>query len=209
VFLFSVCFFSGNWWLAAVFGLLALATLTRFAIAFIIAIIVMWMAWRRGVGLTTLALLCVGAGLLAVVSLLVLKNANVWLPISLDARTWYWTTGYQVFSYHPVIGTPRSDILQRFNLSIVWTPCNGFLWVAAVTGLIGAAAYFGFVSVALGEMRRMASTSGLWAGLFVGFVTLLTWSFFEPIVLTPTFDVLLAAHYAIARSSRRLGGSAA
>ncbi len=105
-----------------------------------------------------------------------------------------------------MIGSPRSDILDTFDLSIVWTPCNGALWVAAVTGLIGAAFYFGFVWVALAEIRRMATTSRLWAGLFVGFVTLLTWSLFEPISLTPTFDVLLAAHYAVARRARGARG---
>lgn len=209
VFLFSVCFFSGNWWLAAVFGVVALATLTRFAIVFIIGIVAMWVGWRRGIRLWTLAVVCLSTGVALVAGLLVLKSAQVVLPISLDARTWYWTSALEVVSHHPLIGSPRSYILDKFDLSIVWTPCNGVLWVWVLTGVIGAAVYFGFVSVALGELRRAASASKLWAGLFVGFVTLLTWSFFEPIALTPTFDVLLAAHYAIARSARRVDRFAA
>jgi len=206
VFLFSTCFFAGSWWLAALFAAAALATLTRFAVVFVIGIVAMWIAWRRGVGLWTLAALSLAAGAAGMAVILALKHAQVVLPISLDARAWYWTSALEVVANHPLIGSPRSDILDTFDLSIVWTPCNGALWVAAVTGVVGAALYFGFVWVALAEMRRMATTSRLWAGLFVGFVTLLTWSLFEPITLTPTFDVLLAAHYAVARRARGASG---
>jgi hypothetical protein len=206
VFLFSVCFFAGSWWLSALFAAVALATLTRFAVLFLVGIVAMRIAWRRGVGLWTLAACSLAVGVAGMAAILVLKHAQVVLPISLDARAWYWNSALDVIANHPLIGTPRSDILETFDVSIVWTPCNGFLWVVAVTGVVGAAFYFGFVWVALAEIRRMAMTSQLWAGLFVGFVTLLTWSLFEPISLTPTFDVLLAAHYAVARRARRTSG---
>ncbi len=206
VFLFSICFFAGSWWLSALFAGAALATLTRFAIVFVIGIVAMRIAWRRGVGLWTLAAVSLAAGAAGMAVILALKHAQVVLPISLDARAWSWTSAFQVVANHPIIGSPRSDILETFDLSIVWTPHNGALWVAALTGLIGVAFYFGFVWVALAEIRRMATTSRLWAGLFVGFVTLLTWSLFEPITLTPTFDVLLAAHYAVARRARGTSG---
>jgi hypothetical protein len=205
VFLFSVCLFAGSWWLAALFGIVAVATLTRFAVLFMAMIVAMRMAWRHGIGLGTLAVACLALGVAGMAGLAALKHADVVLPISLEARVWAWTTGFVVIALHPFFGSPRSEMLRQFNLGIIWTPNNGVLWAVALTGLVGAACYFGFVWVALREMRRMASASRLWAGLFVGFVILLTWNLFEPITLTPTLDVLLAAHYALAWHHGRAG----
>ncbi len=81
VFLFSVCFFAGSWWLSALFAAAAVATLTRFAIVFVIGIVAMRMLWRRGVGLETLAGLSLSAGATGMAVILALKHAQIVLPI--------------------------------------------------------------------------------------------------------------------------------
>jgi hypothetical protein len=204
VFLFAVALFQRSW-LAAVFALLAVVTLSRFAIVFMVCALVLWWLDRRKV---TAKAIVAGALLLSLVgfaSLLVLAPF-LNLPSSLSARVAYWQSGLYVGFHSPLFGMPRSEIVNNFNFSIVWNPHDVLLWPFAITGLIGVVLYASYVYVVLNSMYRAAAESRLWLGILIGSVVVLAWSLVEIIAMTPAFEILFACLYCLARNRTSANG---
>jgi O-antigen ligase/polysaccharide polymerase Wzy-like membrane protein len=203
VFLFTVSLFYGGWISRSLLALATLATFSRFGVLFLGFAVVLWMLSRRGVKSTTLTVGALVFGLVIVVGTSIVGGYfDSYLPTSVNIRTKYWKTGVDVVAQHPLIGAPRSHILEQFNLNITWNPHNSLLWVIAFSGVLGLFFYVSFLLVSLARIHRNIPGSPLWAGVFFGFVILVMWSFVEPIALTPAFDVLLAALYAVARNAQ-------
>ncbi|UCI33430.1 O-antigen ligase family protein [Mesorhizobium sp. B4-1-4] len=204
VFLFAVTLFSGLPLVAAVFGILVFLTLSRFGIAMLVVVTGVYVL-RSKVNpvkaATSAAILCA----VGLVVLYVLRDAVPHMPhlASLMARFEYWRSGVDALRLHPIVGAPRSVYLIEMGYSITWNPHNSILWLAVNFGLIGVAGYGAYVWIAVREIAKAAVSSSLWTGVFVGMVALLAWSFEEIIVLTPAFELLLAAMYSLARASRR------
>ena len=201
VFFFTVSLFHSRWTAATVFALLAIATLSRFGVIFLSLTFALWILHRRGARPIALATGTLALGLTTMVGLLAVVE-GMKVPTSVAIRGAYWRKAVTVISAHPLVGAPRSHILETFDLNILWNPHNVLLWVSALVGVIGMVFYAAFLFVALREIHQRATTSLLWAGIFFGFIVMLTWSLFEPIALTPAFELLLAALYTLARNDR-------
>ncbi|TPN43197.1 O-antigen ligase family protein [Mesorhizobium sp. B1-1-7] len=196
VFLFAVTLFSGLPFAAAAFGVMTALTLSRFGIVMLAAVTVIYLFRRKVPAVrmaTILAALC-GLGMAA---LYLGQDLIPHIPgsSSLMARLEYWDSGVDALRLHPIIGAPRSVYLVEMDNSITWNPHNSILWVAVNFGLVGLLAYIAYVWIAMREIAKAALTSDLWKGVFVGVAMILAWSLEEIIVLTPAFELLLAALY--------------
>lgn len=201
VFLFSVSLFKQSWF-AAVFALLALVTLSRLAVIFIVCAGVLWWLNRRGFKTARLVAGFLVASVVGV-ALVFVAAQFVTLPASLSSRVAYWQSGIDVGAYSPLFGMPRSQILQVFNFSIIWNPHDILLWAVAVSGFIGLAFYASYLFVALSAIYKASISSKLWNGIFFGLTVVLGWSLVEIIAMTPAFDILLACLYCLARNRTR------
>lgn len=199
VFLFAVAFFQARWTTATVFALLTMATLSRFGVGFLGLTLFLWVLYRRGFTRAVLAAGILGLGLLVMFAA-ILAAGTMALPTSLLNRITYGQSAIDVIAAHPLVGAPRSYVLDRFGLDILWNPHNVLLWVSSLAGIIGLVFYVGFLVLALIEIDRRARTSPMWTGVFFGFVVLLMWGLFEPVAFTPAFELLLAALYTLARN---------
>ena len=204
VFLFAVALFYDRWVAATTFALLAIGTLSRFGVAFLGLTTFLWILHRRGVRPVVLAAGTLALGTTLMVGLMFAVGTMA-VPTSVAVRGAYWQNALEVISVNPLVGAPRSYILERFDLNILWNPHNVLLWVSSLAGIIGAVFYTAFLFVALREIHGRATISPVWAGVFFGFIVLLTWSLFEPVALTPAFELLLAALYTLARNDRVAG----
>jgi hypothetical protein len=198
VVLFTVSLFRRSWF-AAVFGALAVVTLSRFAIIFMACAGVLWWLHRRNVKTAWLVVGFLSASL-AAVALMLVAAPFISLPSSFSSRVAYWQSGFEVGAYSPVFGLPRSEILNVFNFSIVWNPHDIFLWAFAISGLIGVAFYGAYVVVAFSAIHEASKNSTLWSGIFFGLIAVLAWSLVEIIAMTPAFEILLACLYSLARN---------
>ena len=123
---------------------------------------------------------------------------------SMTARIHYWISGATVFAEHPIFGSPRSYFVDQFGLTVFWNPHNAILWVGSLFGIAGIILYAAYLWCALESIWRMANASDLWRGVYVGAFIAVIWSLIEPIVLTPAFEIFLAAMYGISFASIKL-----
>lgn len=201
VFLFTVSLFHQRWFAVVLFALLTLATLSRFSMIFLGFAVGLWLLHRRRVSPVILAVGTLASGvLIMLVVLFVARQFDSLLPISVSNRSVYWESAVDIIAAHPVIGAPRSHILEEFNRNIIWNPHNVLLWVSSIAGILGLTFYLLYLFVGLAEIHRRISSSSFWTGVFFGFVILLTWSLIEPVAMTPAFEVLFASLYALARN---------
>ncbi|ESY10491.1 MULTISPECIES: O-antigen ligase family protein [unclassified Mesorhizobium] len=201
VFLAAVSLFSRHPLAAAAFGALTLVTLSRFGIIVLGVVIVIYLL-RKRIGPTKAAIgsaILMGVGL---VGLFLFRQDLSLLPgsASVVSRFEYWQSGIEALALHPVIGSPRSVLLVEMGNSITWNPHNWLLWTAVNFGLVGLVAYCGYAFIAMREVWIASRTSSLWTGVFVGLMMMLAWGLEEIVVLTPAFEVLFAAMYALARN---------
>jgi O-antigen ligase len=201
VFVGSVCLFSGARYLAGLFGLIAVITLSRFAMVFIVIVTMAWMIKRRfgaaaALGFIALASAC---GILLVASIHDLAQA----PSSLDVRFDYWQSGWEAIRSDPLIGQPRSYILCLQDTSILWNPHNLLLSYGAYFGIIGLLIYLAYLCVAFAALWRRAQQSDVWMGILFGLAILLGWANFEVLAFTPAFEILLASLYVLASNDER------
>lgn len=209
VFLFTVSLFHQRWPTATLFAALTLLTLSRLSVLFLGFAILLWLLDRRGFSPTRLAVAVLTSGGVALLTVLLISREAPWvLPISATNRSSAWSTAVDIIAKHPLLGAPRSQFLEEFNLDIIWSPHNVLLWIAAIAGLLGLTFYLLYLFVALSEIRRTIPRSSVWTGVFFGFVVLLTWSLLEPIAMTPAFEVLFAALYMLARNDQASLGPA-
>ncbi|TPN57175.1 O-antigen ligase family protein [Mesorhizobium sp. B1-1-7] len=201
VFLVAISLFSRHPAAAVAFGALTLVTLSRFGIIVLGLVVVIYLL-RKRIEPTKAA---IGAAILIGVGLAGLYLLRQELPplpgsASLLARLEYWQSGINAFALHPVIGSPRSVLLVEMGNSITWNPHNCLLWAAVNFGLVGLVAYCGYAFIVLREVWIASRSSSLWTGVFVGLMMMMAWGLEEIVVLTPAFEVLFAAMYALARN---------
>ena len=72
------------------------------------------------------------------------------------------------------------------------------LCLAVNFGQIGVVSYCSYVWLAMREIAKAAEAPDLRRGIFVGMILILAWGLVEIIVLTPAFELLLAALYIFA-----------
>ena len=201
VFLFTVSLFHQQRFAVALFALLTVATLSRFGVIFLGLAVGVWLLHRRRVNPVTLAVGALGSGVLVMlVVLFVARQFDSLLPTSVSNRSVYWESAVDVIAAHPVVGAPRSHILEEFDRNIIWNPHSVLLWVTSIAGFLGLTFYLLYLFVGLAEIHHRISYSSVWTGVFFGFVILLTWSLIEPVAMTPAFEVLFASLYALARN---------
>ncbi|TPK91797.1 O-antigen ligase family protein [Mesorhizobium sp. B2-4-17] len=206
IFLFAVTLFTGPLWVAVVFGVLTLVTLSRFGIAFMVPIVAIYLLRRKTGAVRTATVVAMLVSVGGAVGLYFLDGSsllNISGVASLVTRFALWESGFGAAALHPIIGAPRSVVLVQLGYSITWNPHNSVLWIVTHFGLLGLAAYCAYVWIVMREIAKAAATSRLWTGVFVGVAMILSWSLVENIVLTPAFEILFAALYALALNRNR------
>lgn len=206
VLVFAATLFCGAPVIAIVFGMLTALTLSRFGFVFMVGIVGVYVIqWKIGAVRSSIVVAFLGvAGL---IGLYFLYGALPHLPgiSSLTARFEYWQSGFDAVALHPIFGAPRSVLLDDLSNSITWSPHNSLLWVAANFGLLGLVAYCAYVWIVMREIAIAGASSRLWTGIFVGTAMVLVWSLVEIIALTPAFEILFAALYALALGKNTSG----
>jgi hypothetical protein len=205
VFLFTVALFSGNFIVAGLMVACTAITMCRFGGIFILLSSAIY-CLRQKYPASVLSATILAAALMGLMLVLIFRNFIVDLPIepSLLQRLNFWLSGLSVAYYFPILGAPRSYILESFNLDITWSPHNALLFLATNFGILGIVAYVGYIIVALRTMNRAAQESKMWTGVFIGVSIVLAWSMVEIVVLTPAFEILFAALYILARNREGL-----
>jgi hypothetical protein len=201
VFVGTVCLFSGARYLAGLFGLIAVITLSRFAMVYIVISTVAWLVKRRfGAGPALgFIVLASAAGIWLITSIHEWPHA----PSSLGVRLSYWMSGLEAIRSDPLIGQPRSYILSLQDLSILWNPHNLVLTYGAYFGIIGLLIYLAYLGVAIAPIWRQARQSEVWMGILFGLAIMLGWANFEVVGFTPAFEILLASLYVLALNNDR------
>jgi hypothetical protein len=199
VFSFTVALFTGHKMLCVVFGLLVAATVSRFGLMFLVSSIGLWAVHRRCGDRQKLALAFFLVVLLGIGVCIALADRIAEIPqlASLTARIAYWKSGLEVIADSPWLGRPRSYIMEQFGYSVFWNPHNALLWVGALLGVSGVLLYSAYLLCVLRNASQNAARSPLWTGIFFGLIIMITWSFVEQLALSPAFEILIAAMYAL------------
>lgn len=197
VFAFVVSAFTDRKWWATLFALLTIMTLSRFGIGFLILSAGCVVLNRIRMPALNIAICAIAVSVAATATLWFARNMPS-LPTSLTARVELWQTGLEAVALSPLLGSFRSQVIETLNLSLTWNPHNLILLIGAYFGVIGLTLYAGYIVIILTAFHRLAKSSALWAGVFVGAVVLLCWAGFEPVAMTPAFEILMAALYAVA-----------
>ncbi len=201
VFVGTVCLFSGARYLAGLFGLIAVITLSRFAIVYVVIATIAWLVKRRfGV---TAALVFIALASAAGVLLMTSIHDMAHTPTSLGIRVSYWLSGLEAIRSDPLTGQPRSYILSLLDVSLLWNPHNIVLTYGAYFGIIGLLIYLAYLFVALRAIWRRARQSHVWMGVLFGLAIMLGWANFEVVAFTPAFEILLSSLYVMALNDER------
>jgi len=204
VFLFNVMLYQRSWW-ALLFAAMVCLTLSRSGAGFLLISCVFWTAHRYG----KVRQLTVAGAVAAVFVALAVGVFWDRLPAipggeSLRMRAWYLNTAMDPISAHPVVGSPRSELVRQFAYAIVWNPHNSVLHLLVLFGVVGTAAYAAYMAVVILAVRQRARESALWCGIMAGIVVALLWSLVEIVVLTPAFEILIASMYCLARGRKAI-----
>jgi len=180
---------------------LTLLTLSRFGIAFSALSVLAYIAMRNGYSLKSVAIYMSVLVLFGIAFVISFQYDLTWFPgiESLNTRIAYWYSGWEAFAANPILGAARSFVMEQQDVSITWNPHNWLLYIATYYGVIGLAAYIAYVVLGLRAIYRAGQSSDLWAGVFIGLVTLLLWGLVEIIVLSPAYEILFATLFALAR----------
>jgi hypothetical protein len=201
VFVGTVCLFSGALPLAGLFGLVAVVTLSRFAMVYIVIAAMAWMV-RRRFGAAA-ALLFIALASAAGVALIASIHDWPHVPASLGVRFSYWLSGLEAIRSEPLIGQPRSYIVSLQHTTALWNPHNMVLSYGAYFGIIGLLIYVAYLCVALSAIWRRARQSDVWMGILFGLAIMLGWGSFEVVAFTPAFEILMASLYVLALNDLR------
>lgn len=193
---------------SAVFFILSMLTFSRLAIVFvgmIFAVMTTGHLLKRNVKQVALVFLLFAA--INWCALFLFGDYLSGLPgfASMEIRRVYWTSVLSPIAEHPIIGAPRSYVLDSLNANIVWNAHSSILSFILFFGLFGLALYSAYIWIALREIYNRPLESRLWTGSFVAVITLLAWSLFEPIALSPAFEITIATLYILARNERLSG----
>lgn len=199
VFAFTVAAFMDQKLLAALFAVLTIVTLSRFGICFLVLSAACLALYRTRTPVLWLAILPIGISA-ALVSTLWMAQDLPLLPTSLRARVDLWRTGVDAVALNPLLGSSRSHVIETLKMSLTWNPHNLVLLNGAYFGVVGVGLYGAYVVIIIKAFYDLAKSSAVWAGVLVGTVVLLGWAAFEPIAMTPAFEILMAALYVTAAS---------
>ena len=198
VFLFNVMLYQRSRW-GLLFVALVLASMSRIGLGFLAISVAFWIAHRSGRLRQLVIAGAIGAILCGLLAGLMWEQLRT-LPgaESLASRVWYLDTSSGPIAAHPIAGMPRSEIVRLFGYPITWHPHNSILHLFVLFGIIGAVAYSAYMAVVLRAFERRARVSAVWRGITAGTVVMLLWSMVEIIVLSPAFELLMAALYSVA-----------
>ena len=118
---------------------------------------------------------------------------------------WEFSTG--LVSDNPVLGVGpngfRTAIEQDPSMEDVWGPHNAVLLLWLNYGLLGVIGYTVYMSVVWRAIHAASKIERSWCGTKIGFVALLVFSLFEPLVGSASFELLIAVLYCQALSLQR------
>jgi O-antigen ligase len=120
---------------------------------------------------------------------------------SAESRGDLWVVGLEQFLKTPLVGVGPGGLkdLITNNASGVsqelWDPHNSIISLISSFGLLGLVSYCTYLFRAMKSMWVSAKYSDIWMGNFLGIFAMLIQSLFEPIVLTASFEFLLALLY--------------
>nr|CAD6413076.1 hypothetical protein REQ54_01103 [Rhizobium sp. Q54] len=196
VFVAAVLLFGGAKVSALIFAVLAASTMSRFAVLFLGVGAAAWCLHLFS-GKRVAAVFIGSVAFLGMVIVYFLRN-EPYIPTTLSVRADYWISGWKAFLNHPGFGAPRSYVLADQNISILWNPHNAVLHYASIFGIAGAALYGTYLFLVIRSLWWAAGVSAVWTGILFAVLLTLAWSMFEPIILTPAYEILLASLYVLA-----------
>lgn len=196
----TVALFTRKYLFAVIFGALVAIMMSRLGSLFGVAALIFWGASRVGVPrwLTYAGF----AGSVCAALFIVAFFADA-MPTSVQVRAEYWKTGVWAISESPLLGWSRSSLLAATGWTPTWNPHNILLWVTVYTGVFGLVLYLCYLAVSLRELSSAARTSPVFEGALVGIMICLAWSMFEPIAMTPAFELLMATLVLSAHAASR------
>lgn len=111
---------------------------------------------------------------------------------SLAVRQAIAASAFLVIADHPLLGLPRSLIIQTGPYAANWHPHNMFLWLLSFSGVVGTLLYTSYLA-SLGRGLWLLRRERLWLGLLVATATLVVFSMADIVFLTPAVELLVAA----------------
>lgn len=189
VFGMTVALFTSRYALAIALGVCIVLTMSRFGIMFGFAATLFWAGHRLGMPRWLILSWFAGSVVSVIVAIVTFPEL---MPTSILIRGEYWQAAALAISKSLLLGWNRSDLLTTMGWTPTWHPHNVLLWVAVYTGIVGLGLYLAYFGAALWLLNRAARLSPMFEGVFVAVVVSLAWSMFEPIAMTPAFEILLA-----------------
>lgn len=193
LFVFTVALFIRRYLAALLCAALIGLTMSRFGLVLMLIpvsiVTIEKVRWPKGSRLLTLAALAAVPVGIAILYASGLRNLGLQ---SLVVRQAIAASAFPVIADHPLLGLPRSWIVQLWPYAANWHPHNMFLWLLSFSGVVGALLYTSYL-VFLGRGLWLLRHERLWLGLLVATATLVVFSMVDIVFLTPAVELLVAA----------------
>lgn len=119
-----------------------------------------------------------------------------------------WSFGFDIFSEHPVFGigpnTFRTFVELAGDVENVWGVHNSVLLIILNYGFFGLIFYSAYLVIIYKNILLAEEVDGRFFYLRAVFLVLLVFGFYEPLVGSAAFEVLLALVFVLARSQVRI-----
>lgn len=164
-----------------------------------------WILVAGGVGLGVVIYSLVFAGLLeSVVNIFDVQDAEF---DSIFNRLSLWSFGFDIFLENPVFGigpnTFRTFVELAGDVEDVWGVHNSILLILLNYGVFGLVFYSSYLFVIYKNISLAEEADDRFFYVRVVFLVLLVFGFYEPLVGSAAFEVLLALIFVLARSRVR------
>ena len=166
-------------------------------------------AWVLAVGMVLMWLLIAYLASDGVVSYIsgILNLEHVDLD-SVSNRFELWSFGFDIFSEHPVFGvgpnTFRTFVEIAGDVENVWGVHNSILLIILNYGIFGLIFYLTYLLIIYRSIVLAENLDSRFFYLRAAFLALLIFGFYEPLVGSAAFEVLLALVFVLARSRARM-----
>lgn len=119
-----------------------------------------------------------------------------------------WSFGFDIFSEYPVFGvgpnTFRTFVELASDVENVWGVHNSVLLIMLNYGILGLIFYLTYLAIIYRTILLAEKMDGRFFYLRAVFLVLLIFGFYEPLVGSAAFEVLLALVFVLARSQARI-----
>lgn len=119
-----------------------------------------------------------------------------------------WSFGFDIFSEHPIFGigpnTFRTFVELTGDVENVWGVHNSVLLIILNYGVFGLIFYSAYLVIIYKNLLLAEKVDGRFFYLRAVFLVLLIFGFYEPLVGSAAFEVLLALVFVLARAQARI-----